>query len=95
MSESDDYAILHIHAQIDWHSDAVIVGNRSSLKSLRDALDKALKSGKGTAQAMVTDGEGYDVEVILRDVPWDHKQWNEALLPYSADYACGDDKRQI
>jgi hypothetical protein len=59
--------IVHIHAQAIFHDDAWIVGNREGLESLRAAIDEALREGKGSIEAFVVDGEGFDISVIQTD----------------------------
>lgn len=55
MSES----ILHIFAQFCEHDEARIIGNRAGLVALKAAIEQALADGKGEAEIMADDGEGY------------------------------------
>ncbi len=79
--------LLHVYAQYCWHSECRIVGNRNALIVLRDAIDEALRKGKAETGAMVTDGEGYTVEVELCDAAWDSDKWERQPLPYTAEHA--------
>lgn len=81
--------LLHIYAQYVWHGEAKIVGNRNALICLRDAIDDALKNGKSETTAMVTDGEGYGIEIELCDKDWESFEWQNKPLPYTAEYARG------
>lgn len=62
MSEGTPW--LHIRSQSHWHSEAEIRATRAGLLSLRNAIDAALDSGKGNAQAFASDGEGYAIAVV-------------------------------
>jgi hypothetical protein len=79
--------ILHIHAQQAPHDEAFIVGNRQGLLALRRAIDAALESGKGEALAFVSDGEGFDVQVILQEGDLQSPGWIAAAVPYTAEWA--------
>lgn len=81
--------VLHVHGQPMWHDSVYIIGNRAALESLRRALDIALLSGKAKLESNVctSDGEGYRVEVILRDKSFDDEAWAKARLPYYDDCA--------
>lgn len=78
MSDQDTPAI-HIYPQYSWHADAWIVGNRVGLQALRDAINKALETGKPkVCDAFPCDGEGYGILVAeLKD-----DQIQELHLPY-------------
>ena len=80
--------VLHIHGQSCWHMPVLMIGNREALTRLRDAIDKALKWGKPqTVATMAADGEGYTVEVRLREADIWAPPWNNARLPYFDDIA--------
>lgn len=81
--------LLHIYAQFSWHGEARIVGNRNALTVLRDAVDAALSDGKAETTAMVTDGEGYAVQIELVDRGWQHPEWENMPLPYAWPVAAG------
>jgi len=89
-----DIKLLHIHAQEQWHGEAFIVGNTEGLKTLRDAIDKALEAGHGVtpkeAGVFVTDGEGFDVHIVKNDDDWESESWNKAALPYTDEIAKGN-----
>lgn len=59
---------LHIYGQYDNHCPATIRGTTTALMALREAIDKALETGEGEADAYTTDGEGYGVTVERRNV---------------------------
>lgn len=79
--------LLHVYAQHCWHGECRIVGNKNALTVLRDAIDEALRKGKAETSAMVTDGEGYGIEIEMCDAAWESDRWERQPLPYTADYA--------
>ena len=81
-------AILHVHAQLAWHDDAVLVGNEEGLRALREAITEALESGEGGhANVTAADGEGYQVVVKLRSADFGARAWDDARLPYTDEVA--------
>lgn len=56
---------LHIYGQYMWHSPATIRGTKAGLEALREAVDKALAGDEGRESVIATDGEGYDVMVVM------------------------------
>lgn len=53
---------LHVYAQEEWHRPAHIVGTRSALEGLRDAVDRVLSTGaEASCDGFVADGEGFRV----------------------------------
>jgi hypothetical protein len=86
--------LLHIYPQYQWHCEAYIVGNTEALTELRDALNRAIESGKAETTGkkdgvFVSDGEGYDVVVIPVNEPWESETWNKLMYPYSDPIASG------
>jgi hypothetical protein len=80
----DQSPILKVYGSQFWHDDVVIIGNRTALTSLRDAIDRALHSPETQqAKALEADGEGYTVEVKQADFPFDDPFWNTLPLHYS------------
>lgn len=70
---------LHLYGQSHNHDEAVLVGNREALESLRTAIDAALSANPIQAmEAFASDGEGFDAFVILVDGP----QLDRLPLPY-------------
>ncbi|RPF49532.1 hypothetical protein EDD75_0348 [Thermodesulfitimonas autotrophica] len=80
-------AVLHIYAQTSHHDDAFIVGNRQGLLALRRAIDAALESGQSKDSVFVSDGEGFDVYVILQEGDLQSPGWIAAAVPYTAEWA--------
>lgn len=74
---------LHIYAQEIWHDEAYIAGEREALTILRDAIDDALKKGTSSAQFFTSDGEGFDVQIVVADEP----TMNKMMVPYTDDIA--------
>jgi hypothetical protein len=75
---------LHIYAQPFEHQEAFILGDKEALTNLRNAIDKALTNGnnESSCQFYTTDGEGYQVLVLCREMT------DNVALPYTAeDYA--------
>lgn len=84
---SDDEAWCHIYGQHSWHSPVRIQGTRKALEAIRDAIEAALETGMdGEARNLFsTDGEGYSVDVQIRN----YEFLEETYLPYIAPYAGG------
>ena len=75
--------LIHIYGQLMWHEDIYIVGTKESLSRLRDALDVAILAKTACCSAIVNDGEGYDIFVII-----DERILQDNYgVPYSSDYA--------
>jgi len=74
---------LHIYAQEIWHDEAYIAGTREDLKMLRMAIDRALTDGRGQMQALVCDGEGYTIHVVLVS----EEQADAMPVPYTDEVA--------
>lgn len=57
---------LHIYAQLSYHDDVLIVGDREALKSLHNALTQVLEhpSRAFAANVCASDGEGYYVYCV-------------------------------
>lgn len=79
--------LIHIYPQESWHMDAYIVANREGLQALKEAIDEALDRENAEVEAFVSDGEGYEIEIILNDSPWGSTFWKQVAVPYTADYA--------
>lgn len=80
-------SLLHMYSQDQWHDNAYIVGNRYGLEELKKAVEQALKDDCGspkigTANVMVSDGEGFDTVVIRCDKDWQDDVWQNLFLPY-------------
>lgn len=56
---------LHVYGQYMWHSPATIRGTRAGLEAMRAAIDSALAGEEGRAHMMATDGEGYDLMIVM------------------------------
>ena len=84
-----DVTLLHVYEHYAHHDDVWIVGNVDGLLALRNAVDAALHhvDGVGHADVMVSDGEGFAVNVVCDDSDWQGDTWQRLLLPYTADYA--------
>ena len=79
----DDTAILHLYAQFTYHGPAEILGTPMGLAALRDAITLALDTGKGEAEVMCNDGEGYGITVRRTNTTG----MGYAAMPYLADFA--------
>lgn len=76
--------IVHIYGQEFWHGSAYIIGNRSGMIALREALDQALATQDAqTATVSVNDGEGYFLNVHVTD----ESEAMEIALPYTDEVA--------
>lgn len=70
----------HIYAQQDSHGEAYLVGDTESLKSLRDAIDRALAKDSSSFETSSEDGEGYNVLIVKLEE--NDPKWDDLLLPY-------------
>lgn len=59
--------MLHILSPARWDTVAAIVGDRSALESLHQALTNALATGAGGAYLYSSDGEGYALAVAMEE----------------------------
>lgn len=59
----DDTPWLHIRPQTWSHDLAEIVGSKTGLRALSDALLSAIETKAGEAEVFATDGEGYCVAI--------------------------------
>lgn len=74
---------LHIYGQKHWHDDAIIVGNKTALKELRDVIDNAIQYGEGRLVTTTSDGEGYELFIsCLPGETENNKDWQQITLPY-------------
>jgi hypothetical protein len=76
---------MHVYSQESYHEESSIVGDRSSLTKLRDAITVALEKGQGQMDSFASDGEGYTTYVILLDSL--DQRWNKLVMPYTAEFA--------
>mgnify|MGYP001567222731 FL=1 len=86
MSQGDP-SLLHIYAQGSWHEEAYIVGNREALETLAQNIEAALRDGRSKRGSYASDGEGYNVVVVLLDKPWRGPEWDTLRLPYTDEPA--------
>ena len=59
--------MLHLLAPSRFDNIAAVVGDRTALLQLRNAIDDALKSSTGGAFLFQSDGEGYSLAVVCVD----------------------------
>ncbi len=76
---------LNIYGQPFHHAEARIVGNRAALWRLSRALHEAIYFGKSKTKGIfASDGEGYDIEIILLpDNPLD-PAWKDYQPEYTS-----------
>lgn len=75
--------MCHVYGQRWWHDEALIVGNRTALKGLRDAIDKAIQYGESRVDVSSSDGEGYDLYIsCLEGETENNPRWEAIKLPY-------------
>ncbi|MCM3712212.1 hypothetical protein [Sporosarcina luteola] len=70
----EEAGMLQIYGQQMWHSDAFIIGNRTALKSLRDAIDQALLYGEKRELFYPEDNEAFDLYISCTDDTFDMSQ---------------------
>ncbi|WP_417899852.1 hypothetical protein ABN702_06095 [Bacillus haimaensis] len=74
---------LHIYGQKNWHDDAIIVGNKTALKDLRNVINNAIQYGEGRLVTSSSDGEGYQLFIsCLPGETENNKDWQQIILPY-------------
>jgi hypothetical protein len=77
----DEAPALLLYGQGSWQDDAHIVGTRSGLAALRDALEKALGEGSTEAQFHSSDGEAYQLKITLHEE--DSGAWSRRAVSYT------------
>lgn len=87
MAEDTKPAVLHIFGQSNEHDDAYIIGNRDGLQALLFAVQRALVDLDGQSKAMVQDGEGFGIKVMLLDQDWQSDAFKSLAVPYTSKYA--------
>jgi hypothetical protein len=63
-----EFGYVNVYGQEFYHSEATICGDIKGLTDLRDTIDKVLAAGENSTEttgAFSSDGEGYDLQVIL------------------------------
>lgn len=91
--QPSEMKLLQIYSQPCEHFEAQILGNRAGLRELYDAIGVALNAGCKAHLAnevFATDGEGYDVEVIVMPDDWTDPKWND-YPPHYCDRGYADD----
>jgi hypothetical protein len=78
-AQPDPFGVVHVYAQEQWHDEAFIVGDARALAQLRDAIETALASGRGSALVMAADGEGYRLHVVRHETA----RMDRMVLPYA------------
>jgi hypothetical protein len=68
MMPKDDPPFVHVYSQYREHSPATIRCTKAGLLSLKAAVDHALAHGSGSAEALCTDGEHYEINIQCREV---------------------------
>jgi len=87
--------LLHIYAQDSWHQPVTIVGNRSALEALRDAIQSAIDTGQNaatTVDVFTNDGEGYEVLIMPCE---DAVLWETFATPYTDPDAQGTNQGRV
>ena len=77
---------MHIYGQEIWHDEALIIGTEESLIAMRDAIDEAIKKGRGETTTCASDFEGYRTIVVKteeKDIKGEY--WQSLDLPYSSE----------
>ena len=69
---------LHIYVQENPDDISYIAGTPEALALLRNAIDAAILTGRGTAHCNIGDGKDYEIEVVLATA----EQMSQMMLPY-------------
>lgn len=89
--------ILNIYGQVFCHQEARITGNKEGLLQLKHTIEKALQEGKATTETDVahnegntvlfaSDGEGYEVIVVMNNDEWGIKGGNGSFWNKEESY---------
>ena len=73
--------LLHIYGQIAWHDEVTIIGDKTSLTKLRNAIEEAINKDSSMTDGVVNDGEGFNI-LIIND-----NNIDKLPLPYSDEVA--------
>jgi len=84
--EQDNMPLMHVYPQYDNHGEAFIVANKDALLKLKEAIDNAINTGRGSAGLFAADGEGYDFRVICNDEGWQSSFWSNISFAYTAEW---------
>lgn len=87
--EGERPGVVHVYGQGSWHDEAYVVGDVKGLMLLRDAIDAALREGRGMAHLSPADGEMYAFHVVRHPV----ERMDRLTLPYTEEKAGNDGKR--
>lgn len=79
--------LLHVHAPYSRRGPAAIVGTRTALMALRQAIDQALLEGTARFEATAVDGGAYTVGVQCDDTGKEGPVWPLRAASYTAPYA--------
>lgn len=94
--QKDLHGTMHIYGRGAHHDDAYILGDRTALRMLRDAIDQALEKGHAATESLFpSDGEGYAVRVRLHDHDFTSPEWRIVAKDYEVDYAKETDPRAV
>ena len=70
--------VVHVYSQGSGHEEAYIVADEKGLHALREAIDKALAGGLGTAAVAPADGEMFKLHVVRHETD----RMDRLTLPY-------------
>ncbi|MGM0757660.1 MAG: hypothetical protein ACQETN_16145 [Bacillota bacterium] len=87
-TDDDVLELCNIYAQQTYHFEACILGNRKGLLELRNAIDRALETGRSVAHLYPSDFEGYETYIALVD---DEQRFKKLTTPYVEEYVQEDD----
>lgn len=77
-----DKAILKVYPSKFWHDDVVIVGNRTGLTKLKEAIETALAGKPANALVQETDGCEYNVLPKMHDGDLLNEEWLDFPMQY-------------
>jgi len=86
--------VLKIFGAEQWHDDIQIVGNKLALNKLKSAIEKALKGNASSEEMFETDGEGYDIEVVMFNEKFSDTEWDKLPMHYISDLAQYDNAKK-
>lgn len=83
MMEKGKERLLHSFGQADAHEEAIIIGNKRGLLALKEAIEQAINTGKGSCVLMPCDAENYEFQVLMNEEDWQEPFWQRMKVPYS------------
>ncbi len=89
-----NFGIVKVFGSKVWHGSVTIIGNKIGLEKLRDLIDNTIKKEYHSDNFIETDGEGYEIEVLMHDYDYNSVDWIKLPVHYTDDIASEKDKEK-